>query len=164
MGSVGYNQHGERYHCSRYDPKQRLRQCVRHYFKQQVSRRRESIVQSAGYSWQRGVTGGLGANNIGLLAGSYGRCTLNLANPDNGGDFYGAYYLFIDDGSGIISWHRAKDGSYQQVNGVKVEVNDPSIAFGSFVIARGISSIELVNGRYQPRLLPRPGMNDIIKL
>lgn len=113
---------------------------------------------------QRGVTGGLGANNIGLLAGSCGRCTLNLANPDAGGDYNGLYYLFIDDGSGITNYYKANDGSYQQVSGVKVEVNDPSITFGSYVIARGISSIELVNGRYQPRLLPRPGMNDIIKL
>ena len=115
-------------------------------------------------SGQRGVTDGFGLNNIALLVRTSGRCTLNLANPNNGGDYYGAYYLFIDDGGGIVSWYRAQDGSYQQVDGVKVEVNDSSIAEDDYITVRGVSSIELVNGVYQRRLLPRAGMGDVVKL
>ncbi|MDO8682045.1 MAG: hypothetical protein Q7N50_00995, partial [Armatimonadota bacterium] len=113
---------------------------------------------------QMGVINGLGLNNIGLLVRTNGRCSLNLANPNNGGDYYGAYYLFIDDGSGVKSQYRASEFSYLEVNGIKVEVNDPNIAFGDFVTARGISSIELINEVYQRRLQPRPGMGDVVRL
>ena len=113
---------------------------------------------------QMGVTSGTGLNNIGLLIKSTGKCTLNLASPDTGGDYYGAYYVFIDDGSGVLSWYRDRNDSWQQVGGIKLEVNDPSIAVGDRIVARGISSIELVNEVYQRRLSPRSGMGDVVKL
>ncbi|MDO8588864.1 MAG: VCBS repeat-containing protein [Armatimonadota bacterium] len=113
---------------------------------------------------QRGVEDGLGANNIGLLVRTVGRCSLNLANPNTGGDYYGAYYLFIDDGAGTVSWYRASDGVWRQALGVKVQANDAGISAGDYVTARGISSIELVNGAYQRRLLPRAGLGDVARV
>ncbi|MDO8587426.1 MAG: VCBS repeat-containing protein [Armatimonadota bacterium] len=112
-------------------------------------------------SGQRGVEGGVGVNNVGLLVRVPGRCSLNLSSI---GDYYNNRYLFLDDGGGVTSYYRDRDGSYKQVRGVKVEVNDPSVTEGSYLIARGISSIELVNGFYQRRALPRPGMGDVIKV
>jgi hypothetical protein len=111
---------------------------------------------------QRGVTGGIGANNIGLLVQSWGRITENLAI--SGADYDGKKYLFIDDGSGVMSWYRASDGTYHQAVGVKVEINDATLTVGSYVAAEGISSIEIVNGDYQRRILARPGQNDVVKL
>ena len=111
---------------------------------------------------QRGITGGKGSNNIGLLVKTFGICTANLAI--SGADYYGKRYIFIDDGSGCISWYRTGANTYQQVKGIKVEVVDSSIAVGDKVTARGISSIELVNNVYIPRILPRTGMSDITEL
>ena len=110
---------------------------------------------------QIGITEGKGANNIGLLVQTSGKCTANLAIT--GADYSGKKYIFIDDGSGSISWYRTAVNTYQQVNGVKVEVDDASITVGSFVTARGASSIELVNGVHIPRILPRAGMGDVVK-
>ena len=109
---------------------------------------------------QRGISGAIGLSNIGLLIKTSGKCTLNLA-PN--GDYYNNKYIFIDDGSGITSYYRAKNGSYTAVNGVKVEVNDTSITTNHFVVAAGISSIELINGTYQKRILPRVSMGDVTK-
>ena len=108
---------------------------------------------------QMGVTGGAGLNNIGLLVRICGRCALNVR-----GDYYGKNYIFIDDGSGITSFYRASEFSYVEVAGVKVEVDDATVALDDYVTARGISSIELVNGVHQRRILPRTGLGDVQKL
>ena len=108
---------------------------------------------------QMGVTGGIGLNNIGLLVRIFGKCTANVR-----ADFFGARFIFIDDGSGVTSVYRAIGGAYVQVAGVKVDVDDPNIAEGDYVAARGISSIEFINGGYQSKLLPRPDQNDVQKL
>ena len=110
---------------------------------------------------QRGISGANGLNNIGILVKTGGRCTLNLAPA---GDFNNNKYIFIDDGSGTISYYRDKDGTYKSVTGVKVEVNDTSITTNHFVVATGISSIELINGIYQKRILPRVSLGDVTKM
>ena len=110
---------------------------------------------------QRGISGATGLSNIGLLIKTSGKCTLNLA-PN--GDYYNNKYIFIDDGSGIISYYRAKNGSYTAVNGVKVEINSSSIAVDDYIVATGISSIELINGTYQKRILPRVSMGDVVTI
>ncbi|MDO8587428.1 MAG: FG-GAP-like repeat-containing protein [Armatimonadota bacterium] len=112
-------------------------------------------------SGQYGVEGGVGVNNIGLLVGLIGKCSLNLSST---GDYYNKRYLFVDDGGGANSVYRHADGSYRLADGVKVDVNDPSIAEGSYLSVRGISSIELVNGIRQGRILARPGMGDVQKV
>ena len=110
---------------------------------------------------QRGISGANGLNNIGILIKTGGRCTLNLAPA---GDYSNNKYIFIDDGSGTISYYRDKDGTYKSVTGVKVEVNDTSITTNHFVVATGISSIELINGIYQKRILPRVSLGDVTKM
>ncbi|MDO8587424.1 MAG: VCBS repeat-containing protein [Armatimonadota bacterium] len=110
---------------------------------------------------QYGVEGGSGLNNIGLLIRVSGKCSLNLSST---GDYYGARYMFIDDGGGVQSSYRHTDGSYRLADGVKVDVNDTSVAEGYFLSVRGISSMELVNGLRQSKVLTRPGMGDVIKL
>ncbi|MDO8683571.1 MAG: VCBS repeat-containing protein [Armatimonadota bacterium] len=112
-------------------------------------------------SGQMGITNGIGLNNIALLVKTLGKCIANLSDT---GDYYGNRYLFIDDGSGVTSWYRAIGGSYVEVNGVMVEVDDDTIAVDDYVIARGVSSIEYVNGVYQSKILVRPDMGDIIKM
>ena len=115
----------------------------------------------AGSGGQMGVTNGVGLNNVGLFVKSFGKCTVNLSST---GDYDGNRYLFIDDGSGAVGWYWAIGGSYQQVAGVKVEVNDASIAVGNYVLARGACSLELINDVYQARILPRLGMGDVVKM
>lgn len=120
-------------------------------------------VGGAACPGQIGVTDGTGLNNIGLLVKTSGVCTLNLAAPGNGPDYYGVYYLFIDDGSGLTSWYRAADGSYKQVRGVKIQVTNPAVSVGNTLSAEGISSIELINGVYQRTILARFEMDDIVR-
>jgi hypothetical protein len=112
-------------------------------------------------SGQIGVDGSMGLNNIGLLVKLAGKCSLNLSST---GDYYGKRYFFIDDGAGMISNYRTIDGSWHQVNGVKVDSNDSTITVGRFLSVRGISSLELANGRRQSKILTRTGLNDITKL
>ena len=108
---------------------------------------------------QRGISGATGLNNIGILIKTSGTCTLNLAPA---GDYYDSNYIFIDDGSGTVSQYLAKDGTYKSVSGIKVEINSSTIAIGNYVVATGISSIELINETYQKRVLPRSISSDIV--
>jgi hypothetical protein len=116
---------------------------------------------SVDQSGQIGVDGSTGLNNIGLLVKLVGKCSLNLSAT---GDYYGKRCFFIDDGSGVVSNYRATDGTWRQANGVKVDVNDSTVLAGHVIAVRGISSLELANGRRQSKVLIRIGMNDITKM
>lgn len=115
-------------------------------------------VQGVG---QMGVQGGIGVNNIGLLARLTGWVSANLSQT---GDYYGKRYMFVDDGSGVVSEYRDTGGVWRQVNGIKVEVNDTTITVGRTVSIRGVCSMELINGSRRAKILIRSGMGDVTKL
>ncbi|MBP6965556.1 MAG: N-acetylmuramoyl-L-alanine amidase [Armatimonadetes bacterium] len=85
-----------------------------------------------------GVEGGIGVNNIGLLAATGGIVTHS-----------GSGFIYIDDGAGL------SDGS--GYTGLRVDIshlaNPPEI--GKFVLLRGIVSTQIIGGKTAPRFAPR---------
>jgi len=91
----------------------------------------------------RGVTGGLGINNIGLLVRATGRVT----HADVG-------FCYIDDGSGIQDGAMYDGSTYA---GVKLDTTKLTIlpAQDQYVLVIGISGVEMVNADFIRVLKPR---------
>ncbi len=62
-------------------------------------------------------------------------------------------FLYFDDGSGVIDGSLRSDG--QPRVGVRATINYVSPDIGSYVKVTGVSSVQMVNGVPQRRILPR---------
>jgi len=108
-----------------------------------------SNSQIGGNAGLPGITipGSFGLLNTGLLVTTWGR-VIDKGMDNNGNDFF-----YLDDGSGM--W----DGGYlpggAKRTGVRATINYVSPPIGSYQRVTGVSSVEILNGAPQRRLLPR---------
>ena len=94
---------------------------------------------------QRGIAGGLGPNNMGVLVRIWGRVTSR--------DTANSAYFYIDDGSYIADG--TLTGSENNI-GVRVSANPTSYARDSFVIVTGVvSCFKDTNGNVRRMILPK---------
>ena len=98
---------------------------------------------------QRGVLGGFGLNNIGMLVVVCGRVTA-----------VGADYLYLDDGSGLPDG--TETGSEANV-GVRVYCSPIGYAVGDYLSATGISSCFDTPGGSRARCVRTRGTSDLVK-
>ncbi|MDO8586484.1 MAG: DUF5060 domain-containing protein [Armatimonadota bacterium] len=104
---------------------------------------------------QRGVDGGQGLNNIGLLVRVIGKMT----QVDQGGQ-----YFYIDDGGNLKDGTKTLSGSGQPRDNVGVRVLGTAalIPTGSYVTVTGISSCFDSGGKLKRAIIPRPGEIQLI--
>lgn len=93
------------------------------------------------------ISGAVGLTNTGLLVTIWGRVT------DRGIDEYGLDYFYVDDGSGVWDGTYLPDGSRRL--GVRTTISYVYPEIGSYVRVTGVSSVQVINGLPQRRLLPR---------
>ncbi len=72
---------------------------------------------------------------------------------DQGTDETGQDFFYVDDGSGV--WDGSYKGDGQRRLGVRVTISYVYPGVGNYVKVTGVSSVQMIDGAPQRRLLPR---------